>query len=154
MKAISLSQWQKMTPKKRSWLVCRALGKRATVFWHCVLPDGEIVGGSYQSSARCRTLIESAKTLTQKEADQMHLPFPHPLANARPEPTASYPHYAGLDHCGIRLGMAILRKHGSFNLRASDSMVTASSGRCRATGETIEEAASLLVLKQHGLIKP
>lgn len=152
MKTITLSQWGKMSPRKRSWLVCHARGEKASVFWHCVLPSGETVGGSYKSKRHCEGMIEAARTLTAKEARQMAIPYPHPMADTHAEPVVAYPLYAEYDHVGMRLGMSILRDYGSFALTTKEGTVTAASNGIGASGESIEEAVSLLALKLWGLV--
>lgn len=153
MKAITLQQWRRMTSKQRSWVVCRALGEHVRVFWHCVLPSGSIYGGSYDTRKHCTELIETAQELTLESAQRLGVPFPHPLRNAVALPSASFPHYAEFDHLSIRLGKDILRDHGSFRLFKKSDKITAFAGGYKATGNSIEEAVCLLVLRLRRLIR-
>ncbi len=153
VKPITLKQWNKMTPKKRSWIVCRELGEHARVFWHCVRPNGEIVGGSYDSSQYCAGLIDAAQKLTPKYAKEHGMPFPHPMAEAHPVCTASFSGYAEYDHLWAHLGLKILTDRRDFRLCVNGAEITASSGRQKAKAKSIQEAVCLLFLKQRSLIR-
>lgn len=153
MKAITYQQWVKMNARQRSWMVCRALGNGANVYWHCTKPDGSLVGGSFSRRDECLDCIEFAKKLTLKEAVKHGVPYPHPFADCTPRPAVAYPMYADYDHVGIRLGMDLLKEHGSFSLNAQGPLITARAGKKQARGESIQEAVSLLILKLRGFLK-
>lgn len=154
MKSITLDQWGRMNVRQRSWLVCRALGEKAYVYWHCTQADGQRVGGSYQRRSQCVDFIRIAQELTEEQAAEMGVPFPHPMATCRPVPSVAYPMYAEYDHVAIRQGIELLKEFGAFAVVMHGTNITATAGGKRASGATLEEAVCLLILMIRGFIAP
>jgi hypothetical protein len=152
MKPVTLAQWKKMNAFQRSWLVCKTLGERATVFWHVHQPDGTHVGGSYQSKDYCEFLIKAANDLTESDAKRMDLPFPHPMKDGVIKPTVAFPQYAEHAHLAGRLILEMANET-SFTVSRYPEAWYVTKGSHFSHGATFEEAVCLLFLRIHSVVR-
>lgn len=152
MKAITSAQWDRMDARKRSWLVCRALGENACVFWHCTKANGDTVGGSYQTKEYCDGLIKAAKKMTRKQAERAGVPFPSPFAETHPVPTVAFAQYAEYAHLAARLINVILEDHGAFELRKNGRYLIAFAGAHSASSLHFTDLVCSLFLISRALL--
>lgn len=159
MKPITLAQWNRMNPHQQSWLVCHVLGERPRVFWSLIKPDGEQVGGSYDSLRYCQRLIDRAKELTPKEVKEAGWAGRHPFVDCTIKPTASFPHYAENDHSIHDLIKKLIENHATFTLVAcqGQSVCYRSSFQCGSARtdfihHSLAQSVCLTFLAAHGLI--
>lgn len=156
MKAITRSQWDRMNLRQRSWLINRLMEGPSRIYWHCVDPDGRIVGGSYERASYCFSLIEQAKSLTAKEAKRMELEFPHPLASCRVKPILSFAHAAEYDHIALQDLMKVFvgprKKHLTIKMVQDGEKLAVGVyvGKESAFGSSLAEAGCLMILKYFG----
>lgn len=153
MKAIQLEKYLAMSDKKRSWIVARALGEKANIYWHCVSPDGTKHGGSMSRKSQCDSMIATARSLTKKQAASIPCEFPHPFAECTALPCTAFAHYAVYDHVAMRLIPVIIRDFGKIEISTCNSQsVSAEAGGFFAVGTSIQYALCILFLKLHNLI--
>lgn len=147
MKPITTEKWLSMNLEKRSWIVCRAKGIQAKIYWHCVAPDGVKISGSMGTKKRVDDMIDTARKLTKKEAARIPCQFPHPFATCEAKPSQAFPHYAEHEHIALSLIPEIISKHGSVKLFETIFGMTASAGDRAATTDSLTTSVCLLFLR-------
>lgn len=165
MKPISISQWNMMNAKKRSWLVCRVLGKRASVYWSLYHPDGGTMGGSYDSRRFAFDLVDEAQSMIGKYLNTPRRKWREVFPNHTHEtvlrfslcvvrPSVAYPSYAEYDHLAIALinellvaGQTVTLKH----YKEANVFMVGDSVRS-SLGQSLAAAACLTFLKAKGMI--
>lgn len=152
MKQITALKWLKMNHHQKSWIVHRSKGGIAHVYWHCVDPDGKKHGGSMTSKSRCDAMIETAKSLTKKEAAKIPCPFPHPFASCVAKPCTAFPHYSEHEHIALGLIPDIVAKHGRIQVMADGLEVIVSAGGLRVVTWGYEQSLCLLHLALCGVV--
>ena len=152
MKTITVTQWQRMKPRGRSWLVARAFGEKVRVFWECYTVQGARFGGSHDSKSYCDSVIEACNKLTKAQAHRQELPFPHPLKGGHAKPSAGFGGFAEYDHLAFHclrplmeegLRVEVAKDGNNYVLRASHHGARSSS---------LADAAALLFCKVRGIV--
>lgn len=171
MKAVTYTQWSRMNSRQRSWLVCKARGYRARVFWSLIHRDGKQCGGSYDSLKWATGLVERAKEMVAEREKlcaklgddagslKWNINYPdHIFSQVRrySECTVrcdvAFPLYAENDHSAPELFKEMVATGHAVVIEMTGVYAHVTCGRVYEVMPTLAEAASLAFLKVRGLV--
>lgn len=186
MKPITFDQWARMNSRQRSWIVCKIIDSfgyhplKSTTYWSAILPNGEQLGGSYQSCSWVHSLIQRAKEMLReyerwtsskgssyadakwrKTYPDNQIDFVRRWAECTVHCSACYPLFAELDHTVPELINYLIANRVSVRLTACADKSPLFRIYCRAgvavydfAHGSLAHAVTLAFVACHGLLIP